>query len=66
MTPHTKPAPAPVPAYRPKLQPVAPGEFTVGVVTITTRHATPTDALTEELLGYYKNRGQDNKRKRIK
>lgn len=33
---------------------------------ITTRHTTLTDALTEELLGFYKNRGQDNKRKRVK
>ena len=33
---------------------------------ITTRYATPTDKLTDELLGFYKNRGQDNKRKRVK
>jgi len=44
-----KPIPAPVPVYRPTLQPVAPGEFTVGVVTITFKDTSIPSSIAEQI-----------------
>ncbi len=44
-----RPKPAPIPTFKPASKPVAPGEFTVGVVTITFKDTAISGSLADEL-----------------